>query len=319
MSSASTSRIIETELVRKHSWESIRSRVLSLRLEDENGRLLNLKENSNLMLRYLFNKIITRTSEDDPVMITSESSIAKQQVVEDFDYHRVINCEPDKFSTLLETGLIEGKKAVDCIQAYDQSIIYEAGNGSSAKLRYKKVIYEDIGGLATANREYCAEAIALQIRYTYLRLMTHGLANDYAGLGYKPNDAVEAFASAFNHYFTRYYSAFPDLETCFGSLGSFFAAELRSELMMINPPFDLSIMKEMIRRVTEALDNEGEKTFHLTFPAWLDVKEFMSLETHKYTVKFTIIPKDKTRFIDHMRGGKVIKPCNILEVIMTNK
>jgi len=315
----SNQKIIETELIRKQYWNKLRTQILDLKLEDEHGRFLNFKENSNLMLRYCFNKIITRKAHDDPVMITSESSIAKKQVIDDFTYHKIINYSPYDFSDILEKGFIEGKIAVDECKEVDHGVIYSSVNGV-AKLRYRGSVYDDIANLASSNRKYVKEAIALQIRYTYLRLDTHGLANDYKNMGFKPTDAIEAFASAFNHYFDKYYSAFPDLESCFGSLGSFFEADIECKnTIMINPPFDLQIMFEMIKRIISFLELNKSMTFNLTLPAWIDVKEFMALEASKYTTKFIIIPKDQTRFINHMKNEQIIQPCSIIQITMSNE
>jgi len=313
--------IIETELARQCEYEKIRTQVLTLKLQDINGRLLGFKENSNLMLRFLFNKIITSSPEDDPVFPTNRSILAEQQVEQDFKYHKITNCEPSTLSTLIDEGFTRTKKMLDTsIIPEDQTIHYDEKNNS---LLYKGKTYSDIAGLAKRFPLYYAQAIALNIRYTYLRLLTHGLANNYSKMGYKSNDPiVEGFASSFNHYFDIYYSAFPDLEICFGSRGSFFNCEQFAEdMIMVNPPFDLSICIEAIRKIITCLDiasTQGKKqSFILTLPAWIDVVEFTSLETNKYIAKYEIIPKNKTNFIDHMQGLE-IQPCSIIQITLNS-
>lgn len=306
--------------MRKALYEKIRDIVVSIRLADSSGHRLNFKENNNLVLRFLFNKIATRNSNDDPVFITTESVIAKRQLLDDFSYHKIANYKAGDFYELLQEHFSAASKQLEKSEPEnDSEIKVEKG-----MIFYKDIKFPDIGNLAAKNPENASNALALNIRYTYLRLLTHGLANDYASMGYYPEDDVrEGFANAFNHYFVRWHSAFPDLESVYGSLGSFFeASEFTEKTILCNPPFDLSVMLrtiEVAKAHLERAKKQGKsQKFVLTFPAWKDVPEFNDLKDHPMQVEYRIIPKNETRFIDYM-NGKIIKPCDILEVTLETK
>lgn len=65
---------------------------------------------------------------------------------------------------------------------------------------------------------------------------------------------MECFASPMNCHFTRQYcSAFPDVDTVFGSRGSFFAFRPVSGSFHANPPFIDDIIERMARHMDELL------------------------------------------------------------------
>jgi hypothetical protein len=127
-------------------------------------------------------------------------------------------------------------------------------------------------------------------------------------MGYKPDDKViEGFGSAFNHYFNMYYSAFPDLEACFGSKGSFFNATIPAGYLTVcNPPFDASVMKCMIAKVLDMLQTASEhgqnRSFLLTLPDWRDMSELTSLKTNKFCIEYKQIPQAHALFIESNTG-----------------
>lgn len=178
------------------------------------------------------------------------------------------------------------------------------------------------------------KALALQIRYNYLELKHHGLARTFKQMGHRSNDPymIEGFASSFNHYFDKYCSAFPDLESSFGSLGSFFDAcenfnncpwminitENRNETLEnnnatvnISTPFDESLMAKMVKRVIDwckyhdrdDIDNKSNKkkvTFIITMPLWKDLPCLDDIKSSKFTKGTIIYEKGKLPFINHM-------------------
>lgn len=320
MSSAQSSshKLIETELYRKKLYDQIRANVTSMKLRCEDGRLLNWKENSNLIMRYLFNKIITRQTNDDPVFIETSSDQAQKQLTEDFAYHHIVSHNSNYLYTQLNEWFIKARKSVKNTQiSDDDNVIHDQQKNV---LIYKGMEYPDISHLVKQYPSNVNEALALNIRYNYLRLATYGLANDYQSLGFSPDDDVaEAFASAFNHYFHTFYSAFPDLEACFGSKGSFFETDtVANSIIQINPPFDLLLLYCVINKAKKLLQsNKDKQKIILTLPGWKDVKEFSALRDDPMCRKFEIISKDKTSFINHMTGEK-IQPCDIISVELAN-
>ena len=227
MNTSNNLKIIETEFYRKKLYNDILDKV-TLKLTN----YLETKEIQHFLLRYIFNKIIQRLPENDPIFIPQFSDICYLQVEKDFEFKN-IKIDVKEFVDYLDSLLkdandIMKKNIEDDIIDTDKPITFDRYNNI---LIYDNKNYKNISNLANNNNSqlypYC---IALNLRYSYLHLSTHGLARDYYKMGYSKNDGFEIFASSFNHYFDLYHSAFPDLEKPFGSLGSFFES-VDSELL----------------------------------------------------------------------------------------
>jgi hypothetical protein len=203
------------------------------------------------------------------------------------------------------------------------------------KIIYKGLEYQDIAYLAKNNPEYISYALALNIRYTYIHLESHGLAREYKEMGFNPDDACEGFASAFNHYFNTFCSAFPDLEKPFGSIGSFFNQTLDSwnkYIVFVNPPFDENLMdtifEQIIRFLKEAdqrrSSNPSDTTgqllasdhhYILTVPNWTDWIGLHDFKQNMWTYMTGIYLKGSLPFINHMDNmNKQIYPADIAEL-----
>jgi hypothetical protein len=214
-------KIIETELLRKNLYNNIIEKV-----SEKLKKYLQQKEIQHFILRYIFNKIIERRSENDPIFIPEYSDICYIQVQKDFEF-KDIKIDTDEFIVFMDDLLKDAENKIknairENIIEHDKEIIFDS---KSNAFIYNNKIYKNISNLcSTNNSEYYNYSIALNIRYSYLHLSTHGLARDYHKMGYSKSDGFECFASSFNHYFDFYHSAFPDLEKPFGSLGSFFSS-----------------------------------------------------------------------------------------------
>lgn len=83
------------------------------------------------------------------------------------------------------------------------------------------------------------------------------------------NIDIELFASPFNNTTGAYYSAFPDIESMFGSLGSFNDAIIhKDKKYLCNPPFDVQIIKIMYEKMKPYLNNDYN--IYMVTPAWND-------------------------------------------------
>jgi len=212
-------KIIEIELYRKQLYNNIVDKVY-----DKLKTYLESKEIQHFLLRYIFNKIIERLPQNDPVFIHKYSDICYLQVEKDFEF-KDIKIDVKEFIEYIDLLLKEAEENLntainDNLIENDKPINYDKNINSFI---YNNKTYKNISNLGNINNPdlYCY-CIALNIRYSYLHLSTHGLARDYYKMGYSRSDGFEIFASSFNHYFDLYHSAFPDLEKPFGSLGSFF-------------------------------------------------------------------------------------------------
>ena len=252
------SNIIETEIYRKQLYNNILEKVT-----EKLKIFLESKEIQHFLLRYIFNKIIERLPENDPVFIPKYSEICYLQVEKDFEF-KDIKIDVKEFVEYIDNLLKEAEtdlnKAInENLIEYDKSITYDRNTNS---FLYNSKTYKNISNLANNNNLHLhCYSIALNIRYSYLHLSTHGLARDYNRMGYSKNDGFEIFASSFNHYFDLYHSAFPDLEKPFGSLGSFFES-IEPELLKCAISTVLTSIKN--NGYTEGMENKFKECFFMS-------------------------------------------------------
>lgn len=304
------SSIVEDELYREFLYSKI------LRKLSEDLKPLKFKEISHLLLRYVFNLITERDDSDDPVFILKESNIAIEQLKGDFEYFRI------RKDYILYNKKIQKyfKQALIDFKVYkDKNIIDEEINiDNKGLILYKNMSFVDISDLASKFPNYANHALALNIRYNYLKLTTHGLARDFKGMGLKKNDATEAFGSAFNHYFDEYCSAFSDLESVFGSKGSFFTmqdSDWKTKIIYVNPPFDATLISFIIDRV-KSFKKKINNTFIFTLPNWNDFPALDGLKKEAGIDNSIVYKKNGLAFIDYMEQGKIIFPCDIAEITL---
>jgi len=88
------------------------------------------------------------------------------------------------------------------------------------------------------------------------------------------NANVELFASGFNNYFDKFGSLFPDLEQELGSIGRFQDLNIISGNYQINPPFQITIIYDMLKRIKifmeNAIKNNKKLSFEIFLPNWDD-------------------------------------------------
>ena len=157
------------------------------------------------------------------------------------------------------------------------------------------------------------------MRYKYMGIATHSLSLDYKEMGYSKEDACEGFGGVFNHYFDCFGSAFPDLESSFGSFGNFFAqTSFPTNIVHVNPPYDEMIMLKSVEKVKSLLDTNPEYTFVLTFPDWPSflAKEKAVNDPRKFAVK--TFKKGELLFIDYFEGKK-FSPVAIIQIYIGKK
>jgi hypothetical protein len=304
--------VIERELLREHLYGEIISWVVI------HVKKLKIKDAKHLILRYIFNKIISRQQTDDPVFVTTQSELAEAQLRKDFKYSKIpINA--GAFIQELENRL---KWASDTVKSTQLNPDLKVSRDYSHYLHYADLKYYDINHLAKNNPAKMSYIVALNIRYTYLHLSTHGLANMYSKK-WGRQDGTEAFASVFNHYFDKYATAFPDLEAPFGSIGSFFEVKhWTTEKVFVNPPFDESLMAKVGHKIMKDLEVDPQpRKFIITLPNWKDMEILKELKSSPWLVQFKEYNKGELPFIDYMAGksGKIIYPADIIEIHLSNR
>ena len=360
--------LIERELLREKIYCRLRADLCGLVIDK-----MKYKEVSNVMLRYLFNKIRLmqddgnsdgENADADPVFCgasnaqlaemaeaqLAEAQLAEEQVRRDLRFHHV----KEPVATHFVNALVDGwKNAATVVK--DSALELAKHNVELSKhqvelrqtkldaeprmrgriLYYRQRSWFDVQSLAQRNPQYLRAVVALHIRYEYIELKHHGLARKFAQMGLKPNDALECFASAFNHYFHRYCSAFPDLERYFGSLGSFWALSTQSlcekeTLVFVNPPFDDSLMEAAAKRVTQHIHSACKdskesrekdaavtgRKWVFTLPNWTDFAALDHLKNSPYLASVKRWPKGTLPFVDHMDKQQIVYPCDIVEVML---
>lgn len=308
ISSIIDTKIVERELLRKKLYENNILKWLSAKIPQ-----FKPKEVSHLLLRYIFNKNITKTSSDDHVFITTRSPLAELQLTNDFKYSK-LTLDPNDIINELEERIVSCASQIqECNLKHDRDISLSRG-----KITYGRLIYDDISSLAEKYPKYISYAFALNIRYNYLKLLNHGLARTFDKMGYKTSDSTEGFASAFNHYFDRFCSAFPDLERPFGSMGSFFDnSNWETYEVYVNPPFDEVLMENAFERIYKYLQESKEPhKFYFTIPNWDTFPALDKLKKSEWTTSVVIHKKGDLPFIDYMNNKRIVYPCNIAEVIL---
>jgi hypothetical protein len=306
-------KIIERELLRKKLYEEHILKWLVLVFPS-----FTYKEVCHLALRYIFNKNITKKEGDDPVFITTRSLIAETQMRKDIIYNK-LNIDPQKIINGFEDRIRFSASQIDDTKIKNDSLV--TMNRKKIIYQYKK--YNDISSLALKNPQHIDYVLALNIRYTYIKLMNHGLARKFDHMGYTPQESTEGFASAFNHYFDKFCSAFPDLEKPFGSQGSFFDfTGWTTDTVFVNPPFDESLMTCAMERIYDYLldqnDNsyDEKRKFIFTLPNWTNYPEIEDLKISKWTTLSHVYKKGELPFIDYMNNEKIVYPCDIAEITL---
>lgn len=309
------SLLLQTELLRKQVYESFLNEV-----QKRLRCVLKFKEICHLALRFIFNCMVDRSKPpmEEPIFFLHDATVAvprlalaqlqkdlanhKADILASLEFIQCFRRACAEFNRKSSSGLVSKQMAQAELIDYDPA----------GFLTFRGRKYPDLADLGKLHSHARPEALALQIRYEYLHLSNHGLAFDYASNGHLKKDGLECFASAFNHYFDHYCSAFPDLEKAFGSLGSFFDQESpilqTHKTLYINPPFDESLVQAINDRV---LSISGLK-LHIVLPDWDNFTALEQLKHNPHTVSVNLYPKGTLKFLNFMtRPPQEIYPCNI--------
>lgn len=126
----------------------------------------------------------------------------------------------------------------------------------------------------------------------------------YENYGNKDN-YVEGFASPLNSRMLmideqggRFCSIFPDTDTKFGSVGSFFNIVFDSCTLTINPPFIMDIMNSAADHIINCLDKSTDLQCVFCVPYWPDADYYTRLVNSTYHRHTIILEKKQHRYID---------------------
>ena len=110
----------------------------------------------------------------------------------------------------------------------------------------------------------------------------------------------ECFASSLNCTFSNYCSGFNDVDSYFGSQGSFFDFDfIQGGSFEANPPFIPEIMDKMVQIIHRNLNSVSSSlSFIVIVPIWLESQAFIDLSNSKYLKHSISIPKSAHAFTD---------------------
>jgi hypothetical protein len=321
--------LVETELVRERLYKNLLSFIKSWLFNRPDRPRWSETQVSHLLLRYIFNKKATISRPiPDPVFVIGTCMIARRQLCRDLESEGMTG--GTQLADLIDHELVVA--ALDmCTTEIGLDTRVILSPNVDGKLVYQGRVQEDFSGLAQRyGPQYYNAAYALGLRYSYLNLSSHGLSRAYKHeTKLNPNSplACECFASAFNHYFIKYYSAFPDLEGFFGSRGCFFKANWEQEpdgmTYYLNPPFDDSFIQLCTDRILDLLKHRLVSRAHFVFTipgSWTDFNALDQLKKTPWTIKATDYSKGTLPFIDYMakKRHQIIYPADICEIVLTN-
>ena len=177
--------------------------------------------------------------------------------------------------------------------------------------------------------------LCIILRYNSLESYNQQLAvlpEFYNFLNKKCGLDFELFASSINSSFNNYCSLFYDIESYFGSKGSFNLLDIQKGIYSANPPFDEEIMKNMAIKLTNSLStSKHELSVIITIPVWDespattsasslygDYEVLKILKNSGYIRYIEKIDKKRAKFFDYY-NNRYINPCSIYIILIQNK
>ena len=238
------------------------------------------------LLRYIFVKCMDRCKTDDVLFISKPTQAAMKMIEEDLQYMKV-----------------HKPTASQVVQTLDK---YLAKALERCKKLNECTLRDEVSGEKLTDSER---------RYQYLGLdkSTLALSLDYHAIGYdgKEDYVIEGFASSMkgNHTFIKWCSAFPDVDhQSIGSLWDTLDLNVSTKLILLNPPFDLTIMNYMFTLVRKLSSNNPHLTFFIIIPDWKGWKEASAFAMECYEQRKV----DKYSLSFKSTDGERINACNTL-------
>lgn len=206
------------------------------------------------------------------------------------------------------------KSSIEKAISYAKS---NATNGSLPKSTISKGMLEKLRKMYKPKLNFEFNVHKMVYRYQSLNLV----AKDTMQLSltmkeYSDGYDYECFASPINCHLDKYFSAFPDVDAPFGSLGSFFENYSKikpGSRCAINPPYQITAMDRTVDILEELI---ASKHIHGTIvvPAWLDA--YYAKKLKKYP-SYKVIEKGTMEYEAHsvdsgIRSMKDICPAIVV-------
>jgi hypothetical protein len=138
-------------------------------------------------------------------------------------------------------------------------------------------------------------------------------ARAYDLLASKYGADLEGFASPINSQMLRidrgaYCSLFADTDTYFGSRGSFFDVDLTGHVAIINPPYVIDIMDEVVNKCSACLESADcvRTRMFIIVPGWTDAEFYDRLAKSPHLERMLIHPKFAHFYEDINTGASIV-------------
>jgi hypothetical protein len=176
----------------------------------------------------------------------------------------------DKFKAIHGTNAIPCGVTTRSISDQKVTLTYKWSKTDVVSYTIPTPMYTRMSKLYTGDEDMKDDHILLLVS----RYDACGTTNNHCSM---PPDLVsfcdittEMFGSPLNTCAAQFCSPFPDIETYFGSLGSFFNPKLEfsTGVYLMNPPYDEDIITAAVQKVIVGLKSKAELTIVVILPVW---------------------------------------------------
>jgi hypothetical protein len=327
--------LIELEIIRYKLYNDI-----VIQLTHKLKTYLKIKEIKHLLLRYILNRNIFTANNNnigDPlfIILKNDNKIADKQLEADFEYFKINNTSLyHDVNTLIINSI---QKASDFIKKLNikkistdnrfnifeknniQYLQYESNTLNNIYDNYiviknNKIMIPYYSHIDFKQYEI-AYVFCTLFRYKYIFIDTHSSSLNYSNAD--KNLSIECFSTPFNRYHNLYCSAFHDLEIPLGSLGNFFSIyKFPSKNLLVNPPFDNTIMYYAIKHTLDIMKKEKYNVI-FTLPDWTDAEYYNLLYNSPYFIKAIRYKKNELEFTNFFEG-MTYSPCANIQIYLSN-
>lgn len=145
---------------------------------------------------------------------------------------------------------------------------------------------------------------------------------------YQHGIRVEGFASPINAQLlaidetTKFCSLFPQVDSIFGSLGSFFDVEFGSEYekVAVGPPYTAELLNRIADKLIRACEGPHRVRFYVTHANWADAEGYIKMLKSKYLVYHEVVPRGKHYYMNTnvVPNEKIVAQFETVLFVLTN-
>jgi len=238
---------------------------------------------------------------NDPANVKMVSELIEKRIVKKDRAHKIMISIVKLVNDTIDSIVIDSNSEIVC----DKTNIRYGSEYTVLNITNRLLQLVEYGG--------CENALRVSMRYDTLLSngQQWGIPQCHVDYLYSTwGVRNEAFASPINsRLFGKkdaiFCSLFPDIDSHFGSIGSFFDTDLdRSGNWIVNPPFIESIMNDSANVVLAQLANDKPQTFFFIIPAWKDSLTYELLHESKYN-RSELELSGGTYFFEDPSGKKI--------------